>query len=164
MSSGLSYGEKLLLRTIYRFSKPRKFQYGLNYKYIPKALQKHVNSLFDKRLIFYKTKYGNKYWLPTIYGRNVVETEFKLDVPKIKSHALVGTRPINLDEDKVRAPRGVIGIELSDIEAGRKCERCGKGTIKVGSVGERTHDEDAEIMWWEGYCSNCGQAYQVFND
>lgn len=69
----LTLGEKTVLRWIYRFAKDHSFKYGINRKCLPSSLSDCIQSLFDKRLVFFKRKYSNTYWLPTEDGRALVE-------------------------------------------------------------------------------------------
>lgn len=61
------------LKRIYEFSAKRRFKYGLNERYIP-VKPEILKQLFKQGYIFYKKARGNKYWLPTIKGRQAVES------------------------------------------------------------------------------------------
>lgn len=75
IAKNLSKKEIGALKEIFNFSKKREFRLGLNEDYISERYQEGIKPLFDRKksLIYYKSKYGNKYWLPTKKGRKVYQ-------------------------------------------------------------------------------------------
>lgn len=75
--------EYAVLLGIYEFSAERGFsnRFGINQRYILGNIGYHhsnrfeqvLETLFVEKLIFYKTRHGYWYWLPTKKGREYIE-------------------------------------------------------------------------------------------